>query len=126
MAPLLSKEGLGVVRCSTHHPDPSSIEEGSYFQCRLYAQKQWRTTARRRVRTGTQWVQRDARRCVGGRFAQPSSRLAEMRGRQAAPCQITRVYFSFFFDWFKTTRLSVTEKTSGTWLARMRMTVSSN
>ena len=36
-----------------------------------------------------------------------------------------RGYFSFFFDWFMTTRLSVTEKTFGTWLARRRMMVSS-
>ncbi len=44
-----------------------------------------------------------------------------------SPYEITRVCFYFFFlGWFKTTRLSVTEKTLGTWLARMRMIVSSS
>ena len=43
-----------------------------------------------------------------------------------SPYEIARVYLSFFLDGFKTIKLSVTEKTFGTWLARMRMIVSSN
>jgi len=72
MVPLLSKEGVGVVRCSTHHPYPSSIEEGSYLHSRLYAQKVRRTTARRGVAIGTRLARGEALRSVGVWLALPS------------------------------------------------------
>jgi hypothetical protein len=96
MAPLFSKEGVVVARCSTLHAYPSSIEEGSYLHSRLYAQKVRRTTARRRVAIGTRPAQ-DAWRPQSFALRQPdlsgvrvgldlpSSAPAEMRGRQAVP-----------------------------------------